>query len=86
VAAVDADEGALIEDRSALLIAGASDRPVSLRALIEGASTESAERDGEQHDQELTFLNKSVKSAHAISPDAIILWSVFNRRRALTCM
>jgi len=86
VAAVDADKGALIEGCSALLIADWRDPLLSLHALIERASTESTERDGEQHDQELTFLNKSVKSAHAISPEAIILLSVFRRLRELTCM
>jgi site-specific recombinase XerD len=34
----------------------------------------------------LTLLIKSVKSAHAISPEAIIFFKVFSRRLALTCM
>jgi hypothetical protein len=83
---VDTDEGALTEARAAVLLAGGHDALSRFRVLIEGAASEGAGEGHELNEEELTFLNKSVNSGHAISPEAIIFWSVFNRRRAVTCM
>lgn len=84
---VDADEGALIEPRAAPLIAGGRGAPLQLHSLIAGTPSESTrEYDEKNGERRLTFLKKSVKSAHAISPDESIRLRFFDRRRADTCM
>jgi hypothetical protein len=86
MAAVDAGEGALIGRPPALLEARRRDCPRRFHAPGGSTPAETARKCDEDEDEEkLTFLNKNVKSAHAISPEAIIFFKVFSRRRALTC-